>query len=101
MTLVRVVPERNSSTVTAKIENFLKTHSIISMKDDYFSKPELAGIVDKAESSFPHREIDSVQVTSVAETICDNVKTTIVNVDVRAKCIVDKVVQQITIKKEQ
>ena len=69
--------------------------------EDYFSKPELSGIVDKAESSLPNREIDSIQILSIAETICDNVQTTIVNVDVRTKCSVDKIVQEITIKNNQ
>jgi len=69
--------------------------------EDYFSKPELSGIVDKAESSFPNREIESIQISSIAETICDNVQTTIVNVDVRTKCSVDKIVQEITIKNNQ
>jgi len=69
--------------------------------EDYFTKPELSGIVDKAESSLPNREIDSIQISSIAETICDNVQTTIVNVDVRTKCSVDKIVQEITIKNNQ
>ena len=69
--------------------------------EDYFTKPELSEIVDKAESSFPNREIDSIQISSIAETICDNVQTTIVNVDVRTKCSVDKIVQEITIKNNQ
>ena len=69
--------------------------------EDYFSKPELSEIVDKAESSFPNREIDSIQISSIAETIYDNVQTTIVNVDVRIKCSVDKIVQEITIKNNQ
>ena len=69
--------------------------------EDYFTKPELSGIVDKAESSLPNREIDSIQISSIAETVCDNVQTTIVNVDVRAKCSIDKIVQEITIKNNQ
>ena len=69
--------------------------------EDYFTKPELSEIVDKAESSLPNREIDSIQISSIAETICDNVQTTIVNVDVRTKCSVDKIVQEITIKNNQ
>ena len=69
--------------------------------EDYFSKPELSEIVNKVESSFPNREIDSIQISSIAETICDNVQTTIVNVDVRTKCSVDKIVQEITIKNNQ
>lgn len=69
--------------------------------EDYFTKPELSRIVDKAESSLPHREIESIQISSIAETICDNVQTTIVNVDVRTKCSVDKIVQEITIKNNQ
>ena len=69
--------------------------------EDYFTKPELSEIVDKAESSLPNREIDSIQISSIAETIYDNVQTTIVNVDVRIKCSVDKIVQEITIKNNQ
>lgn len=69
--------------------------------EDYFSKPELSEIVDKTESSFPHREIESIQISSIAETVYDNVQTTIVNVDVRTKCSVDKIVQEITIKNNQ
>jgi len=69
--------------------------------EEYFTKPELSGIVDKAESSLPNREIDSIQISSIAETICDNVQTTIVNVDVCTKCSVDKIVQEITIKNNQ
>lgn len=69
--------------------------------EDYFSKPELSGIVDKAESSLSHREIDSIQISSIAETVCDNVQTTIINVDVRTKCSVDKIVQEITINNIQ
>lgn len=69
--------------------------------EDYFTKPELSGIVDKAESSLPNREIDSIQISSIAETICDNVQTTIVNVDVRTKCSVNKIIQEITINNNQ
>lgn len=69
--------------------------------EDYFTKPELSRIVDKAESSLPNREIESIQISSIAETVYDNVQTTIVNVDVRTKCSVDKIVQEITINNNQ
>lgn len=69
--------------------------------EDYFSKPELSGIVNKAESSLPHREIESIQISSIAETVYDNIQTTIVNVEVCTKCSVDKIVQEITINNNQ